>query len=86
MPTAPTKPRVILRCNYGSLAEVVRVYAYDPWEGTAAVKLRTSDGMEFIGRAEIHELEAIHDDPQGTFADVKAVLRDRAEELLPDEK
>lgn len=81
---AITKAKVILRCKYGELAVVVKVYAYDPWEGTALVKVRLHDGREALGREEIHDLEAILNDPQGTFVDVKEELRKRAEELLPD--
>lgn len=76
--------RVVLRCKYGSLAEVVRVYAYDPWEGAALVKVRFTDGREGLGREEVSDLEAIYEDAARTFADVRAELRRRAEELLPD--
>jgi hypothetical protein len=82
----PKSAKVTLRCNYGSFAEVIRVYAYDPWEGTALVKVRFSDGGIALGREEVDELEAIYDDENRTFADVKAELRKRAEDLLPDEK
>ncbi|WP_439624029.1 hypothetical protein [Gemmata sp.] len=86
MPTVSTKPRVILQCNYGSHPEVVRVYAFDQSVGVALVKMRFHDGEEFISRMDLHELQAIHDDPQGTFADVRTALVLRAEELLHDEK
>lgn len=79
--------KVIIRCTYGSHAEVVKVYAYDPWEGTALVKVRYENGKESLGRVEVGsgDVEAFHDDPGRTFADLKAELRKRAEELLPDD-
>lgn len=83
--------RVTLRANYGSHAEVVRVFAYDPWEGKALCLFRYGGGDDSgpwmaLSSATASDLEAIHDDPQGTFADVKTELRRRAEFLLPNDR
>jgi hypothetical protein len=83
MMATASKARVILRCNFGSYSEVLRVFAYDPWDGTALVLLRSSDGAKFLAREDTGSLEAILDDEAHTYADLDSTLRRRAEYVMP---
>lgn len=74
--------KITLQANYGSHAQVVRVYAYDTWTGRALVKLLGPDGDHAIDALAVSDLEALHDDEPRTFADVRAVLEARAGEVL----
>ncbi len=63
-------------CIRGSNTAVVRVYAYDPRDGLAAVVLRSADGAERLDLVSPAELEAT--DAAGTLYPVAAELRRRA--------
>jgi hypothetical protein len=73
--------RPVLRANWGSYPAVERVFAYDPRLGVALVLYRHADGSGHLGEATTAELEAVK--PDRTFADADAILRQRAEFLLP---
>ncbi len=75
---APVK----LRLNYGSHAEIVRVYALDLRNDTALVRLRWRDGSESIDVHGLIEMEAVHEDAAGTFAVLNTEVLRRAEDVL----
>jgi hypothetical protein len=71
--------RITLRSAFGSHAEVLRVFSYDPGRGTACVLLREPD-------ANVHECVAIADlealDGDRKFVSVSGELKRRAEHTI----
>lgn len=72
---------VTLRVASGSLAEVGRVYAFQPGRSRVVVRLNTPDGPE-IDSLSLDELEALT--PDRRFVDVESVVRRMAKEILPN--
>ena len=79
-----TTTKIILRKKFGSMDRVERVFAFDPTEGVALCLLREWGGKSYLEGLQVGDLEAIHDDKAGTYADTEATIRERAEHVLPD--
>ena len=75
-----------LRMNAGSFRPIIRVYAYDPWSGTALVKTQCKfDDSIAIEMVAERDLQAISDDENLGYGDVTSMLREMAEELVNDD-
>lgn len=70
---------ITLRRNSGSYDRVERVLGYDPGRLVACCLLKDFYGYRYLDCIDMSELEAVHDDPAQTFADVKAEVSRRAE-------
>ena len=75
-----TTTGTVLQLNWGSHARVKIVYAYDPFEQVALVRLAPEWGdVGRIDRVDLKELEAVRN---GQYVDVELVVRQRARELV----
>lgn len=75
------KKPVLLRRSGGSHPEIVRVYAYDPNNGTAAVRLKFDDDTFQLDLLSFEECEAT--DAESRYVDVNQVLANRASDKIP---
>lgn len=71
---------ITVRKNWGSMPEVIRVFAYDQSTGDVLCLLKFKDAPKAIEQVPFKELEAI--DPNGKFHDLNTELTFRAEYLL----
>ncbi len=82
--TTKAPGKTVLRSNFGSHPEVVRVFSYNPGRGTACVLFKTDDGTTNGGQdhdcVSESDLEAF--DGHMKYTSVAAELRKRAEHKI----
>jgi hypothetical protein len=95
-PTAPSpqpghhgdaKPKLTIRANFGSLAEIDRIYAFDFLNKTAVVKFAANKSRGDLARIDLiclREVEIL-DDQRQFVQDIDAAFIDAADEVLNHE-